>query len=99
MRRLLPTRATRPSGLCAARSRESQITCASKTAACGKAKVEGYVEGQNLAIDVRWANDDPDRLPELAADLVHQRVRVIVAIASILAVRAAKAATNTIPIY
>ena len=37
----------------------------------------GYVEGQNLEIDVRWANDDPDRLPGLAADLVHRQVRVL----------------------
>jgi hypothetical protein len=37
------------------------------------------VEGQNLAIEVRWANNDHDRLPDLAADLVHHRVRVIVA--------------------
>ena len=32
----------------------------------------GYIEGQNLAIEVRWANNDPDRLAELAADLVHR---------------------------
>jgi len=58
----------------------------------------GYLEGQNLAIDVRWANNDPDRLRQLPADLVHRQVRVIVALGGNAAVRAAKAATNTIPI-
>jgi putative ABC transport system substrate-binding protein len=58
----------------------------------------GYVEGQNLVIEYRWANDDPSRLPELATDLVHHQVRLIVALGYGLAVQAAKAATNTIPV-
>jgi putative ABC transport system substrate-binding protein len=61
-------------------------------------KDAGYVEAQNLAIEVRWANNDPDRLPGLAADLVRRQVRVIVAFGSASAVHAAKAATNTVPI-
>jgi putative ABC transport system substrate-binding protein len=61
-------------------------------------KDAGYVEGQNLAIEVRWANYDPDRLPGLATDLVRRQARVIVAFGSAFAVRAAKAATDTIPI-
>jgi putative tryptophan/tyrosine transport system substrate-binding protein len=61
-------------------------------------KDAGYVEGRNLAIEYRFANDDPARLSELASDLVRRKVRVIAAIASGLAVRAAKDATDTIPI-
>jgi len=61
-------------------------------------KDAGYVEGQNLTIEYQWANDDPDRLPQLAAGLVQRRVRVIVAFGDVFAVRAAKAATDTIPI-
>ena len=57
----------------------------------------GYVEGQNIVLEPRWADGRHERLPELAAELVRLRVDVIVSAAT-PASRAAKAATSSIPI-
>jgi len=61
-------------------------------------KDAGYIEGENVTIEYRWADNQTDRLPALAAELVRRRVSVIVASGGFDPVFAAKTATTTIPI-
>ena len=61
-------------------------------------KESGYVEGENVAIEYRWAETQLDRLPALAAELVSRRVAVVVSVEGPPVAFAAKAATTTIPI-
>src|SRR5947209_6388099 len=61
-------------------------------------KDTGYVEGENVAVEYRWAENQLDRLPALAAELVRRRVAVIATSGGPAVVFAAKAATTTIPI-
>ena len=58
----------------------------------------GFIEGQHVAFEYRWAEDREDQLPALAAELVQRRVALIVTFADIPSARAAKAATTAIPI-
>jgi putative ABC transport system substrate-binding protein len=61
-------------------------------------KESGLVDGQNIAIEYRWANGQPEQLSALAADLVSRKVAVILAGGGVPSAVAAKAATSTIPI-
>jgi len=58
----------------------------------------GFIEGQNVAMEYRWAKGQYDRLPALAADLVGRHVSVLATLGGIPPARAAKASTTTIPI-
>lgn len=58
----------------------------------------GYVESQNVAVEYRWAEGKNERLPRLAAELVHAKVDVIVATGGVPPAQAAQRATRTIPI-
>src|SRR5689334_21560992 len=60
-------------------------------------KASGFIEGQNIAIEYRWADDQYDKLPALATELVRSRVVVLAATSTPVAL-AAKAATSTIPV-
>jgi putative ABC transport system substrate-binding protein len=58
----------------------------------------GYIEGQNIAIEYRYSEGKTDRVPELAAEVVRLKVDIILVAGGIIWIRAAKNATNTIPI-
>jgi ABC-type uncharacterized transport system substrate-binding protein len=64
----------------------------------GGLKQTGYIDGQNVTIEFRWAEGHYDRLSEMAADLLRHKVAVLVATGGAVAALAAKAATTTVPI-
>jgi hypothetical protein len=94
-------RRVQPRGVAAVRRcpQRTAIRWLHERAGCGEGLNEaGAVEGQNVAIEFRWAEGQYERLPSLAAELVGRRVSVIVAGGGDRPIQAAKAATTTIPI-
>src|SRR5262245_49527727 len=92
----LAARAEQPTSLVGVLHSGSHTTFARLLSAFRRGLQEGgFIEGQNVTIEYRWAENQYDRLPVMAAELVHLQPAVIYAGGS---VRAAKAATSTIPI-
>ena len=58
----------------------------------------GFIEGQNLALEYSWAEGKFDRLPKMAADLIRNKVDVIVAMSGDISIRAATTASSTVPV-
>ncbi|MCX7313825.1 MAG: ABC transporter substrate-binding protein [Alphaproteobacteria bacterium] len=79
-------------------SRSSEAMASRLSAFRQALREAGFVEGENLKIEYRWAENQVDRLPEMAADLVRQKAAVIVTTGGPPAALAAKAATTTIPV-
>jgi hypothetical protein len=93
LQRARSSRQCRWSGSCALTRRRQAVAAFRK----GLSET-GFVEGRNLAIEFRWAQNDRDRIPELAADLVRRKVDAIAAPDSAISALAAKVLTTTIPI-
>ena len=95
----LPARAQRSTSVIGVLSGSSLVGLENRMANFRRGLAEtGYVEGRNLTIEFRWAEEQYDRLPTLAKELVDRRVDVIFAVGAVRSVLAAKAATSAIPI-